>query len=214
MQKLIKRSLKVTIDDIEGTYYGWHNLQSYNTPKGYGILVSDAKVIIGYTEDGEWKLSRPQIIISKTENEVQVSVPKLARLGGHQIGTTKSFYILNGPTRFEVHFDDGTVLELKVQNKASDSFGKNCKYTTNRKRYGFGEHNEANELHGKGIEINSFNGSIHIGYYNNGDDAPGNFIYIYYDGDVNVGEWYMKDGKKCYRGTEYRTDGTTKEFGY
>ena len=87
-------------------------------------------MIIGYTEDGEWKLSRPQIIISKTENVVQVSVPKLARPGGNQIGTTKSFYSQDGLTRCEDHFDDGKVLELKAQNEASDSFVKNRKYRT------------------------------------------------------------------------------------
>jgi hypothetical protein len=39
-------------------------------PSGYGILYSDDKVIIGYTENGKWQLSRPQIILSMTEHDV------------------------------------------------------------------------------------------------------------------------------------------------
>ena len=73
-------------------------------------------MIIGYNENGKWQLTHPQIIISKTKNEVQVTVPTLQRLGGKQIGTTKSFYNEHGYTRSEVHLKDGTVLEFKVQN--------------------------------------------------------------------------------------------------
>jgi len=57
----------------------------------------------------------------------------------------------------------------------------------------FGEFNEHNKLHGKGISIDS-SGSIEIGYWNNGADAPGNFITIWSGGVFSVGEYYLKDG--------------------
>ena len=85
-------------------------------PSGYGILDSAAKVIIGYTEGGKWQLSHPLIVFSKTEQDVQVSVPKLAILSDKQIGTTRSFYNEEGYLRSEVLFDDGTVFKFKGRN--------------------------------------------------------------------------------------------------
>ncbi len=38
--------------------------------------------------------------------------------------------------------------------------------------------------------------------------APGNYIDIYSDGDVDVGEVYLKDGVNCYRYIRYKRDGT------
>jgi hypothetical protein len=85
-------------------------------PSGYGILVSDAKVIIGYTEKWVWQLSRPLIVLSRTEQDVQVSVPKLAVPSGNQIGTTRSLFNEVGYLRSEVHFYNETVLEFKGRN--------------------------------------------------------------------------------------------------
>ncbi len=46
---------------------------------------------------------------------------------------------------------------------------------------GFGEVNENNRLHGRGIDIVNI-GIIHIGYYENGYDGTGNYIHIDNDG--------------------------------
>ena len=69
------------------------------------------------------------------------------------------------------------------------------------------------ELHGRCSYINP-DGGIFIGYYNNGWDAPGNFINIYDDGRVYVAEGYMKDGKISHRGTTYYTDDTIGSSDY
>ncbi len=74
-----------------------------------------------------------------------------------------------------------------------------------------GERNSENKLHGRGIKIYSF-GRIHIGYWNNGEHAPGNFIWIDSDGEYRVGEMYFKDGKMCWRGTVYKEDGTSQKY--
>ena len=71
----------------------------------------------------------------------------------------------------------------------------------------FGEHNEHNKLHGKGVYINS-SGNITIGYFDDGDDAPGNNIIIKNDGEFYLGETFFKDGRIGLRGTIYCTDGT------
>ena len=74
----------------------------------------------------------------------------------------------------------------------------------------FGERNEANNLHGRGIYFHPF-GTITIGYWNHGEYAPGNYITIW-DGGVDVGECYLKDGEKRIRGTSYKKNGTTEKF--
>ena len=65
----------------------------------------------------------------------------------------------------------------------------------------FGELNEKNIPHGRGIYIFP-SGRIRIQYFNNGRYVPGtNFIDIRHGGDVDVGECYLKDGKMLDRGT-------------
>jgi hypothetical protein len=75
----------------------------------------------------------------------------------------------------------------------------------------FGEFNEKNKLHGRGIRIDSY-GDIFIGYFNKGWRAPGNFILIYKDGDVDVCEHYLKGGENRARGTRYMANGTIYKF--
>ena len=57
--------------------------------------------------------------------------------------------------------------------------------------------------------INLF-GYIYIQQFNNGVTAPGKYITIRSSGDVEVGKCYLKDGKRCERGTFYNTDGTIR----
>ncbi len=57
----------------------------------------------------------------------------------------------------------------------------------------FGEFNQDNDLHGRGIQIWN-DGEIWIGYYEKGGLSTGNYIYIRYDGVFWVGEKYLKDG--------------------
>ncbi len=75
-----------------------------------------------------------------------------------------------------------------------------------------GEMNANNKLHGRGIRIWG-DGGIHIGYWNDGDRAPGNYIKIYWDGkNFDVAECYLKEDTKRYRGTSYNVNGTTEKF--
>ena len=57
----------------------------------------------------------------------------------------------------------------------------------------FGEVDQYNNLHGRGICI-QFDGNTGIGYFDNGNRAPGNFIHIKSGGNFIVGECYLKDG--------------------
>ena len=75
---------------------------------------------------------------------------------------------------------------------------------------GFGELNENNRLHGRGIEIWIW-GAIEIGYYEN-NSRTGNGIKIWSDGMFRVGEFYRKDGRRWERGTQYNTDGTEMKY--
>ena len=59
--------------------------------------------------------------------------------------------------------------------------------------HNIGEMNSENKLRGRGVRIYP-GGDISIQYWNNGDDAPGNYIYICSDGSFEVGERYMKYG--------------------
>ncbi len=75
----------------------------------------------------------------------------------------------------------------------------------------FGEVNENNYLHGRGIEIEN-DVFIEIGYYENGRLSTGNYIYIHSDGVFLVGERYIKEGERRDRWTCYKTDGTEKKY--
>ncbi len=76
------------------------------------------------------------------------------------------------------------------------------RFTTDSFGFYIGEHNSDNYLQGRGIYIYS-DGGIGIGYRNKGWVAPGNFISIKSDGDVDVGECYLKDGKRWNKCTRY-----------
>ena len=73
---------------------------------------------------------------------------------------------------------------------------------------GIGELKFDNNLQGRGIRIFS-TGTIHMGYWNDGVPAPGNYLYIYSGGNVEVGQIYLKEGKRWIKGTQYNSNGTT-----
>jgi hypothetical protein len=75
----------------------------------------------------------------------------------------------------------------------------------------FGELNENNEAHGRGIRIYNCD-HILIGYWKDGECATGHYISISPDGGFSVGEKYKKDGEIRYRGTTYFEDGTEKKY--
>ena len=76
----------------------------------------------------------------------------------------------------------------------------------------FGELNEKNIPHGRGIYIFS-SGRVYIGYFNNGDDAPGNFINISDNSEFEVSKRYLdEDGRLRLRGTTYDADGLRNKF--
>ncbi len=93
----------------------------------------------------------------------------------------------------------------------------NClEYFDKKYNPAFGEVNEHNDLHGRGICI--CNGTISIGYYENGELSTGHYITINKWGDswgeFRVGENYKKDGEKriSSRGTIYKKDGTEEQY--
>ena len=49
-----------------------------------------------------------------------------------------------------------------------------------------GERNSNNKLHGRGIHINEY-GLVNVGYFHDGEIAPGNFIYFSSNGKFRVG---------------------------
>ena len=63
----------------------------------------------------------------------------------------------------------------------------------------------------RGINIYS-DGRISIGYYLKSSPAPGNYIWINGDGRFKVGKYYGSIETLGYKGTEYKTDGTTQEY--
>ncbi len=74
----------------------------------------------------------------------------------------------------------------------------------------YGELNSYGKEHGRGIDIS--NGSILIGYWEDGWLSTGNYIKIWSDGRFWVREFYIKDEEKWWRGTEYNTDGTERPY--
>ncbi len=77
----------------------------------------------------------------------------------------------------------------------------------------FGEVNEDNRLHGRGIDIWS-SGAICIGYFENDLQSTGNYIVILNYGRFDVGEKYKKEGGRGNRGTQYNTDGTEEKYDF
>ena len=73
-----------------------------------------------------------------------------------------------------------------------------------------GERNGNNKIQGKGICIYS-DGTIRIGYFDNGGFALGNYLNIFSDGSFTVGEKYMLNGKKKTQCTQYDTDGRSRQ---
>ena len=55
---------------------------------------------------------------------------------------------------------------------------------------------------------------IVIGYWSDGDQAPGNYIGMGSDGQFWVGEIYIdSNGNQAARGTNYKPNGTSNEYG-
>ena len=94
---------------------------------------------------------------------------------------------------------------------ASDKQPQTETYSDGIKYYG--ELNAAGNKHGRGIKIES-GGNIFIRYFDDGVSAPGNEITIWSDGDVDVGEVFLKDVVRRARGTRYCANGKTPEFEY
>ncbi len=77
----------------------------------------------------------------------------------------------------------------------------------------YGELNADGKWQGRGIRIEN-TGRIWIGYWWNGRWSTGNYIRIYSDDKIAVGEVYKKDGygQMRYRGTEYYKNGTEWQY--
>ncbi len=75
----------------------------------------------------------------------------------------------------------------------------------------FGELN-GKSLHGRGIKKDNYTDEISIGCFENSVVTTGNYIQIFWDGNFRVGERYLKDGEKWYRGTWYMTDGSEQKY--
>ena len=103
---------------------------------------------------------------------------------------------------------------MDVRNKAIGFMGigaegQRCGISVDRGSVYYGEHNAVNRPHGKCIKFDS-NGWINIRYYKDGVGTVGNFICIYRDGWIYVGECYAdSSGAILNKGTRYNTDGTS-----
>ncbi len=73
----------------------------------------------------------------------------------------------------------------------------------------FGEFEE-DRLHGRCIYIDD-DGDIQIGYWEN-DELTGCYICIYSECWFDVGEVYLKDGKKVDRGTRFYQNGGEEKY--
>ena len=151
-----------------------------------------------------------QIVVQKNQRQFQVLKVIRSRPGGSQFGIGNLFNEV-GLAQSGLFCGRELLLAFDVPNQESSFMGISGKYT---KRYNwghFGEHNDNDKPHGRGILISPY-GIIHIGYWNIGERAPGKHILIYSDGDLDVGERYLKDGLLFERGTLYRTNGKTEEY--
>ncbi len=109
-----------------------------------------------------------------------------------------------------------TTIEKRAKISVSDHLGKQpltsplqTKIYKGSKYYG--ELNAGGYPHGRGIEIFN-NGTIVIGYYENGDHSTGNYITILSDSGFRVGEVYFEDGDEWRRGTEYKKNGIEEKY--
>ncbi len=77
----------------------------------------------------------------------------------------------------------------------------------------FGELDEYNQAHGRGIKIWN-DGTIQIGYFEDGYYSTGHYIHILSDGEFEVGEYYVEDRVRRRRCTWYKTNGTEEKYDY
>lgn len=76
----------------------------------------------------------------------------------------------------------------------------------------YGEHNDENLIHGRGVKINNY-GHINIGYFKNDHVAVGPYIYIGMFGYFSVGKrWFDNNGVRKCEETTYKADGTIERF--
>ncbi len=106
-------------------------------------------------------------------------------------------------------------VEKRAKISVKDHLGKQpltpLQTKTDSVRKYCGELNSDGKTHGRGIFIYK-DGSIWIGYYENGVLSTGNYITIFSEGYFWVGEYYMKEGKKWDRWTQYNTNGYEEKY--
>ena len=114
-----------------------------------------------------------QIVVRKNQGEFQVLKVIRSRPGGSQFGQGNLFN-KHGLAQSGLFSGRELLLAFDVPNQETGFMGISGKYTENYRCQNFGEHNENDKLHGKGIRIFP-DGYIYIGYYNDGSDlVPGN----------------------------------------
>ena len=150
-----------------------------------------------------------QIVVQKNQRQFQVLEVMHSRPGGTQFGVGNLFDE-DGLAQSGLFCGRELLLAFDVPNQESGFMGISGKYTGRFGDYNFGEHNEFDNLHGKGISISE--NCIAIGYYNDGYLAPGNYLKISSGGEFKVGECYLKDGYKFFRGTRYYKNGATGKY--
>ena len=112
----------------------------------------------------------------------------------------------------EIRLNNRTALKCNEPNPANAFFGKNSKFYGGSDEFGFYQENQNNEMSYKGIKVINYKyeKTISIGYWKNGQFAPGSYIDIDWGGEtenieLRVGEKYMKDGlgRLYWRGTKF-----------
>lgn len=168
---IVKRGLDVSINNQSGTYYGeWSKFGQEMLPHGCGIQICGKQYRLGYLEKGNWLGNTSMIEIDLIKREFGVYFLFQARPDGKifQVGAK---YCRNGQT-FDGIFYRGALLEQAEVNHGCSGFlgmgqcsrpngGLKCMYSSNdtgSQKY-FGEHNQRQERHGKGVFIQT-NGHV------------------------------------------------------
>ena len=160
-------------------YYGeWKEVDSHLKIEGRGALICTDKVFLGYTIDGMWADRSPQIFIDKKKCVCRVFIIQKARPNGKCFehgrtfgnkGLLSSGIYLNGKLIYEHEFP--------IQKTGLLSLSGKIQYKDDVFKVGVREGRNDED----GLVIVTSGDSFQIGYFKDGQKAPGSYI----SGDPN-----------------------------